>query len=125
MNLTIYWKSHPTSKETITGICPELPDSFCNFYILRMANEKFWVAIPSYSTDYASKRLILRDPTIARQFCEDYLNQNSKSIVEHQIHEMKRRSSPSIKSLTYYEAFLQKLIGSVEAPPKRPFKKAS
>jgi hypothetical protein len=59
LNLELHWKSHPTDKESIIGICPELPDSFCYFYIMRMAHEKFWVAMPSYGTDYVYKRLIL------------------------------------------------------------------
>lgn len=126
LNLELHWKAHPTTKETIIGICPELPDSFCYFYIMRMAKEKFWVAIPSYGTDYVYKRLILRDPVIARQFCQDYLNQNTRSILEHQISEMKRRSAPSIKSQIYYEAFLkERVLRKEEEPPRKPFRKAS
>jgi hypothetical protein len=47
LNLELHWKAHPTTKETIIGICPELPDSFCYFYIMRMADEKFWAEIKS------------------------------------------------------------------------------
>jgi hypothetical protein len=126
MDLNIIWKRNISSVESIIGICPILPDTFCNFHIMRLASDKFWVALPGISTDFLSKRLILRDAQIARQFCLDYLNHNTKSIVEHQISEMKRRSSPSIKSRTYYETFLESRLGrQPEIPPKRPFRKAS
>jgi hypothetical protein len=123
MSLNLIWKAHLTAKECIIGICPELPDSFCNFYIMRMREDKFNITLPGFSKDALSRRIVLRDPHVARQFCLDYLQHNAKLIIEHQIYEMKRRSSPSIKSLVYYEAFLQSLMGAAEQPPKKPFRK--
>jgi hypothetical protein len=126
MNLLLQWKRHQTAKNTIIGICPELPDSFCYFYIMRHAQDKFWIAVPGLSADYYNVKLILRDADISRQFCLDYLNQNLKHILQHQISEMKRRSSASIKSRTYYENLLEQQSGrSADQPPKNPFRKAS
>ncbi len=126
LNLELHWKAHPTTKETIIGICPELPDSFCYFYIMRVAKDKFWVAVPGYASKLMNVKLILRDASVARQFCMDYLTQNTKHIVENQISEMKRRSCASVNSKTYYETFLKHRLGrQPETPPKKPFRKAS
>lgn len=125
MQLELYWKAHPTSKDTIIGIGKELPDNFCHFYIMRLTPERFWVSIPSLSADYLTKRLIFRDAQTARHFCIDYLNYNAKSIIEYQLSEMKRRSTNSIKSITYYEAFLEsRVMRKPDPAPKRPFRKA-
>ena len=129
MELTIYWKAHPTVKNTILGVCKELPDSMCWFYISQVRgepNKKFWISIPSLPSNNLSIRIHVRDAMIAKLFCHDYLNDNFKPIIEHQIHEMKRRSMNPIKTLTYYEAFLERrFTRTIEPAPKHPFKRVS
>jgi len=129
MELTIYWKAHPTVKNTITGVCKELPDSFCWFYISQVKNEpnkNFLISIPSLPSNNLAIRIHVRDAMAAKLFCHDYLNDNLKVVIEHQIHEMKRRSTNPLKTVTYYEAFLeQRTNRKIEPAPKHPFKRAS
>lgn len=103
MNYIIRWKKSETQKETIIGICPELPDNFCHFSIRRISPEKFTITLPGYFSENHFRQLIFRDPEIARTFCLDYLHHNLNFIIQNQISEMKRRSYASIKPISYYE----------------------
>lgn len=129
MELSIYWKASTTAKNTIIGVCKELPDSLCWFYISQVRgepNKKFWIVIPSLPSNNLSIRIHVRDAMTAKLFCHDYLNDNLKSIIEHQLYEMKRRSTNPIKSATYYQAFLESSsMQKIEMAPKHPFKRAS
>lgn len=78
MNLEIYWKKHPTDKKTIIGICKELPDNFCYFYIQQVDYNRYWIMLPSMNSNNLALRLFLRDANTAREFCVDFLNNTPK-----------------------------------------------
>jgi hypothetical protein len=106
MRLKLTWRRHPVYRENIIGICEELPDNFCNFSMAKCSEEQFQVSIPGLGSENISKRFVFKDADIAREFCEDYLNNNVKEIVRYQIDQMKRTSMNGIKPVSYYTQFI-------------------
>lgn len=124
MTFELKWRKHQADKNCIEGICDWLPDQFCRFVIKKNSHGKFWVMLPTFSTENFTKQIILRDPNVAREFCHDFLNYNIKTILQNQIHEMSRRSVKGDKPQSYYQSMLNKLTN--ESPiPLKPFRKAS
>lgn len=112
MKLKIIWHKHPSEKDTIIGICDELPDSYSQFSIRRMSKDSFWAIPATLIMDSIGTKLILRDAETAKDFCEDFLNTNIKTIVRYQIRHMKESSAKTEKSVFYYENILDKILES-------------
>ncbi len=104
--MKLNWRKHPTYKDGILGRCDELPDEFCKFSIVKVNENSFRVFLPTMGAENYSKLFIMRDPTTARDFCEDFLNYNIKEIARNQINEMKKSNLKSDKPISHYERFL-------------------
>ena len=112
--MLIKWKRHPAQNDCIIGWAEELPDNMCQFAIIRLSHNKFWVMLPAMGTTNFNKRLVLRDADVARQFCQDYLDHNLKEIISNQISEMNRRSLKGFKPPIYYENLLRRMEHHIE-----------
>lgn len=105
------WKKHPTKKDHAIGICKSLPDSHCQCFIQKLEDSNYWIALPSMLEDTNTRKLIIRDKETARDFANDFLNYNIKTIIHFQIKQMKAvYNLKTEKPISYYEAVLQKII---------------
>ncbi len=57
-----------------------------------------------------TKRLCLREAETAKDFCEDYLNNNIREVLHYQIREMEGSSATAVKTAGYYRALLQRIV---------------
>lgn len=110
----IKWRKHQKYNDYIIGMVEQLPDHYCQFLIGRLDSLKFHISLPTRGNENLSKRLILRDANVARDFCEDFLNHNLKEIVNYQLKEMQRTNMDSIKSVQYYQNFLVQYQKNIE-----------
>lgn len=122
MRITLKWRKHPNyPKTTIIGQADDLPDAKCRYTITRLKNGHFSVGLPAVRLDDYFRVMVLRDATIARQFCEDDLNYNLLAVIKHQLREMRNTNQHPIKPPQHYEQLLQKyarLMEQNKTPPK-------
>lgn len=94
------WKKvNPT---LIIGVSPQLPDNACHFHIKKLSPFRYHVFFAGRYVNNTSERIIANCPQVGRDLCEEYLNENFKSIVSNQAKEISRKSIPSIKPASYY-----------------------
>jgi hypothetical protein len=111
MPLKYAWKLHPTKPKQAIGICPELPDTACHCFIQMTNDGTYWVALPTMMEDVSNKKFIFRDREIAKDFANDFLNNNLKTILQYQIHRIKDTFNiRTDKPLHYYSEYLQRLV---------------
>ncbi|MBI3136061.1 MAG: hypothetical protein HYZ14_15395 [Bacteroidetes bacterium] len=99
--------SRPTFR---VGICEELPDAYCNFTIEKLSPDLYQAIPPTLIIESTQNKLLFREYEIAQDFCEDFLNHNLKSVLRHQISNMKGSNAPTQKSVRYYENLMDQIL---------------
>ncbi|MBI3136405.1 MAG: hypothetical protein HYZ14_17150 [Bacteroidetes bacterium] len=103
----IEWRE--VSKTEIEGWCPELPDNYCRFSIIREAENDLYVKVPT--TIGNAIKLPFNDRKEAQHFCVRFLKKNLAEIVRYQIQSMKAVYGGETKmQVRYYEVILDRLI---------------
>lgn len=108
MNLKLSWEIFLSDKTKAIGMCEDLPDSYSTFTVIKLSDEAYWAIPPTLRAD--ANKIILRDKEIAKDFCNDFLNNNLKEIIRFQIKSMKGSSAATQNSLRHYEDFLEKVM---------------
>ncbi len=101
--LTLKWKR--IKKNAIQGENDFLPDNQCFFEIHKTEDNRYFISLAGRGIENMNHKIIVDCPEFAREFCENYLNDNLTQILRYQAKEISRKYVPSQESASYYENF--------------------
>lgn len=105
---TIDWRKTPGKNNEIEGFCPELPDNYCRFAIVKHGENDLQVIVPT--TVGSSIKLPFEDRKDAQDFCVRFLKRNAEAIIRYQFQSMRGVFGLKTEQSTrYYESLLEKI----------------